>query len=365
MSKVTKSGSLAGSLSVSMLVWPAGSAVDRRPHVQERSLDRIGIGVADGREDLLVDVGRQRIPRAFRRVLVEDRARLVLAGTDDRVAELAHRAADHLVDVVGLPFFGPVLVVGFADRVAAGVVIVADQQVEIVPRLHVVVAVGVLADAAVDVGARLAPVAGELLGNLVEVARVDAGDLRPLFDGVLAGAVRQHHQRRLDLDRDRLAVLVERGELSVGGEIALDRVLLVVWVEGHKLAILQHDEGIELPRAGAVSLLAFLHGDAQLGAAHQLARFAVLVELDQPGRVAEVRFAGRSSRRLVGVLQVAFVVALVVDDDLDQRQRDRRLGAGDVGQPLPRLAAGLAQPRVDDDVAQPTVVSPSVILETR
>jgi hypothetical protein len=85
-------------------------------------------------------------------------------------------------------------------------------------------------------------------------------------------------------------------------------VFLVVRVEGDELAVLQDHKGGELPRTGAVGFLAFLHCDAQFGATHQLAGLAILVELDQPRRVAEVRLARRGRRCLVGVLQIALPV---------------------------------------------------------
>ncbi len=69
----------------------------------------------------------------------------------------------------------------------AAPVIVANQQRKVVPRDDVVITVGMLADAAMNIHAGILAMRSKLEGEVFQILRAQACDLSPFFDGLLVG----------------------------------------------------------------------------------------------------------------------------------------------------------------------------------
>jgi hypothetical protein len=166
------------------------------------------------------------IPGPPGRVIGEEGAGFVLyLGADQVHPELFEATRNHLGDGERLALLGPVLVVSLGHRHSADVIEVTDQHVEVVPGLDVVVAVGVLANAR-EYLPRLRP---WRVNSWAISARSwhDPGNLGPLLDGMLVGAVKEDLQTALALILAGLPSL-STPSISASTSSRLPRVFSVV-----------------------------------------------------------------------------------------------------------------------------------------
>jgi hypothetical protein len=182
-------------------------------------------------------------------------------------------------------------------RHAALPVVVADQQIQSEPREDVIEAVGVLADAAMDIDSSLLAVAGELSRQLDDIPHGDVADGAPLFERLRGRRLPQNLESALDsypLDR------------RIYKEIALDGVGRIIGIERHGLAVLKDDEAIFV-------------GEPKLFGSQELLGSAVY-DLHQPTRVRPGGLFVGDGCGLVGVAEIFCVIAFVLDDPADHRE---------------------------------------------
>ena len=323
--------------------------VDRRAHVEEERLDRVRVRLADAGDDLLVDVARERVPVAPRRIAREQRGLLVR----HLVADDAHPERRHLARhfrQVERASLGAVVAVGRGFHQTALPVEVAEQHVDAHPRQHAVEAVGVLGGAAVQVHDRLLAVARELAGDLDHVLRVEPGDRAPLLDRVLPGGLLEQLERGLNAHRLPAA---RRMDLCVHEQVAFHRALFVVRVERHRPAVLQYQEKLLLV-FDRLRLVLGVRDAALLGPrvaevrrAHELPGLPVL-DLHQPRGVGPRGLAVGLRRSFIGAAQEPLVEAPVLEHPAEDSHRQRRVLAGLDGQPPVRLARELGKAGVHD-----------------
>ena len=121
-------------------------------------------------------------------------------------------------------------------------------------------------------------------------------------------------------------------DLAVKQQIADDCVLVIVGIDGARLAAGHDDEVVGRAEPG-------------LFGAQQSGRLAVF-DFHQVAGVAPAGFAGSLGGRGIGGAQVFLIVALVVDDPADHPVDQRGVGSRLEGKPLLSLGGGLGEARV-------------------
>ncbi len=317
-----------------------GQRVDWRPHVEHEGFDRVGVSIANGGDDLLVNVAGKGVPVAFGWIPLKDGAFFVfLAVADDAGAKGGHAAA-HVANFIRLPRFAAIIFIGGGFDQAAGVVVVADEGVEGVPGQDVVEAVGVLADAAMNIGDRLLAVIGEFKGDFFNVTHTHAADVGPFGQGVLVGGVADDLQAALDRKVTQFQVVYQ--EVAVYGRFRIIRVYR------RRLPIYQRHKVVKFVgflRVGGERPF-FLIPQPNLAGPQIFARLAVFVQLHQPGGRCPGGFGNGVSGGFVGGREVTGIVTAIINHPLHHRQRQRRFRARQRRQPLPRFRRRLAQARV-------------------
>ncbi len=324
-----------------------GQGVGRRLHVGDQSLDRVGVGIADRGDGLLVNVASQWVPIAFGGVPLKDSGLLVVETVpntgDPKGGELTFRLADveefTLADAMDIVLRG-------RYHTALGVE-VAQQHIDRVPAQHVVETVGVLGDAAVDVDTGGLAVAGELGSDLDNRLFLNAANLCPLGQSMFLCGLEDQLQAALD----HCAV----GQLGLNKEVTEDRALLVVDINCCWNAADHRDEEflvvLLLLLGGGVDICAFLRCfqrsfiDDHLGCPHESTGLSVL-DLDQQTGVGPRALSASLRGCGVGALQEVGVKALVLYHPTNEGHRKGAVRAGSNRQILPRLAGELAKARV-------------------
>ena len=180
-------------------------------------------------------------------------------------------------------------------------------------------------------------------GHGLDGGRVRAAEGGIFGDGFFPGGVQHELQAAFDLDFFSFGVL----EHSVDEQFAGHRLLVVVGVKGHRLAVFQGHQVFE------IEFLAVLVGpflgrfQADLVGTEELARFAFLVELDQPGAVAPGRLLDRHGCRLVAAGQVGGVILLVLQYPPGHAQGKGGVRAGQDRHPALGLGRQLGAARVE------------------
>src|SRR5262249_39080599 len=255
-------------------------------------------------ENRVVDVVRRAVPRARRRA-----ERLALA-TDSLRGHLPRQK---------LPAFHAVHLGFGEDHVAAGTVDVADQRVERRDRAARLRRVGVLADAVPHIHADR-PVVRENLRGLPRLFRRNSRDRRRPVGAELRGNARERRQRRL------------------AWNLARDAANYLLAEEQWPRAIVFRRRGGGIVDNGPVGYLV-PHDVA-------LAR-AILRQIGFGERRAVVPAQQESSVRPAA--QKLGVVPALLQNRMNQRQRERAVAAGADLQMHVRLAREADAPRIDRD----------------
>ena len=292
---------------------PGRQGVGGRGHVGEHHLGLVGVTVGNGRQDLLVDIRGDGPPVAFGRIgrLAREQGGFLVLDVvaDDRGAKGLQPLGADLLEVERLLVRAAARAVDIEGRGGdhpAPPVEVADEQVEVHEAGDVVKTVGVLGRAAVDIHTGLLAVAGELPGHSFDGGGVRAAEGCVFGDGFFPGGVQHELQAAFDLDFFSFGVL----EHSVDEQFAGHRLLVVVGVKGHRLAIFQGHQVFEIELLAVLVGALFRCFQADLVCAEEFSRFALLVELDQPGAVTPGRLLDCRGCRLVAAGQVGGVILL-------------------------------------------------------
>ncbi len=222
----------------------AGQGVHRRTHIHEGGFDRVGIHVACGGDDLLINIRSERIPVAFGGIALifgqvhEDGGLFVFdVVADDAQAERSERAGVCLAEHERTFGFCTGKIVSACPNLTTAPVEVANQQGEVVPRDHVVIPVGVLADTAMNIDTGVLTVRGELERQFFDILGAHPGDLCPFFNGLGIGRFIQDLHTAFD---GELANFGIHQKLTSGYGI-----FCIVRIEQHRIGIrIEHDEGV-------------------------------------------------------------------------------------------------------------------------
>ena len=216
---------------------------------------------------------------------------------------------------------------------------VADQHVQVHQSRDVVEPVGVLGRAPVHVHARLLAVGGELHGHVLDDLGRAAADLRPLGDGLLLGGFQHDLERGLHLD-GLLAALQGR---AVHEQFARDGFLLIIGIEGDRLAVLQGHQILEGVFLSVLVLPHLLGLEADVRGPQERAGGAILLQLHQPCTVGPGGLLVRGGGGLVAGSQILRVVPLVLQDPADHALGEGGVGAGLHGDPAAPLRGQLGE----------------------
>ncbi len=305
--------------------------VGGRRHIKEQGFDLIWVHIPHAGDDFLINIAGKGVPNPFGREALKQRGFIILNAMADDGNPPGLELLVLLGGIKRLALFIAHDIVGRGLGQPAHPVVVADEDIQEHISEDVIKAGGMLGDTPMDIGHGPFAVVGELPGQLPDIAFAHPGQIGPIGQGLL------HGRLFIDLQHTLHRNAVDDG---VHQQVAGHRVLLVVGVKGHGFAVFIDDESVKLPVAVPLLLGPLLRRDTQIRTPKERIRHTIF-HLYQPGSLGPGGLVHRLGRSLVGVGQVAGIIALVFDDPADHAPAHGSHTVGPHRQPFPSPGRGL------------------------